>query len=255
MSFNKIAFLAAPTSEAQAACDQLTKTYDGVAPADADVIVALGGDGMMLHTIHDHMDLQAPIYGMNRGSVGFLMNEYNDGELHARLDKAEIIELHPLQMKVEDIYGKTHHKIAVNEVSLYRQTRQAAKISIFVDDIPRMNELICDGALVATSAGSTAYNLSAGGPIIPLGNDLIALTPISPFRPRTWRGALLPSHACIRFEVLDADDRLVSATADFYEVQNVKSVLISEDREQTARLLFDPEHNLEERILKEQFSS
>jgi NAD+ kinase len=255
MSFNKIAFLAAPTSEAQAACDQLTKVYDGVAPKDADVIVALGGDGMMLHTIHDHMDLRAPIYGMNRGSVGFLMNEYNEDSLHARLDKAETIELHPLQMTAEDINGKTHHKIAVNEVSLYRQTRQAAKIKIFVDDIPRMEELSCDGALVATSAGSTAYNLSAGGPIIPLGNDLIALTPISPFRPRTWRGALLPSHACIRFEVLDASDRLVSATADFFEVQSVKSVAISEDRAQTAKLLFDPEHNLEERILKEQFSS
>lgn len=255
MGFNKIAFLAAPTTEAKTACEQLTKAYDGVSPKDADVIVALGGDGMMLHTIHDHMDLKAPIYGMNRGSVGFLMNEYNVDGLGERLNKAETIELHPLQMSVVDVNGTTHKKIAVNEVSLYRQTRQAAKIEIFVDDVPRMEELVCDGALVATSAGSTAYNLSAGGPIIPLGNDLIALTPISPFRPRTWRGALLPSHACIRFEVMEAEDRLVSATADFFEVQNVKSVFVSEDRAQTARLLFDPEHNLEERILKEQFSS
>lgn len=253
MSFKKIAFLAAPASEAQAACEQLNKTYNGVDPSDADVIVALGGDGMMLHTIHEYMDLQAPIYGMNRGSIGFLMNEYNVDGLHERLNKTETIELHPLQMSVIDIAGKMHNKIAVNEVSLYRQTRQAAKIKIFLDDVPRMEELICDGALVATSAGSTAYNLSAGGPIIPLGNDLIALTPISPFRPRTWRGALLPSHARIRFEVLEANDRLVSATADFYEVQNVQSVLVSEDREQTAKMLFDPEHNLEERILKEQF--
>lgn len=255
MSSKKIAFLAAPTAEAAAACEQLTKTYDGVDPSDADVIVALGGDGMMLHTIHDHMDLQAPIYGMNRGSVGFLMNAYDEQNLRERLNKAETIELHPLRMTAVDLDGKTHTKIAVNEVSLSRQTRQAAKINIYVDDILRMDGMICDGVLVATSAGSTAYNLSAAGPIIPLGNDLIALTPISPFRPRTWRGALLPSHACVRFDILDADDRLVSATADFYEVRNVKSVIVSEDRGQTAKLLFDPEHNLEERILKEQFSS
>lgn len=255
MSFNKIAFLAAPTSEAAAACEHLTKAYNGVDPSDADVIVALGGDGMMLHTIHDHMDLQTPIYGMNRGSVGFLMNAYDEASLHERLNKAETIELHPLQMTAVDLDGKTHTKIAVNEVSLSRQTRQAAKISIFVDDVLRMDGMICDGVLVATSAGSTAYNLSAAGPIIPLGNDLIALTPISPFRPRTWRGALLPSYASIRFEVLDAKDRLVSATADFFEVRNVKSVVVSEDRTETAKLLFDPEHNLEERILKEQFSS
>ena len=154
-----------------------------------------------------------------------------------------------------DLDGNTHTKIAVNEVSLLRETRQAAKIKIIIDDVPRMDEMICDGVLVATSAGSTAYNLSAAGPIIPLGNNLLALTPISAFRPRTWRGALLPAHACIKFEILDAEDRRVSATADFYEVRNVKSVVVSEDRTQTAKLLFDPEHNLEERILKEQFSS
>lgn len=255
MGFSKIAFLAAPTAEAERACEQLTRAYDGVAPADADVIVALGGDGMMLHTIHDHMDLKAPIYGMNRGSVGFLMNAFEDDNLLERLDRAETIELHPLKMNATDLDGKTHTKIAVNEVSLLRETRQAAKISIFVDDVQRMDEMICDGVLIATSAGSTAYNLSASGPIIPLGNNLLALTPISAFRPRTWRGALLPAHARIRFEIMDADDRRVSATADFYEVRNVKSVFVSEDRSQTATLLFDPEHNLEERILKEQFSS
>lgn len=255
MGFSKIAFLAAPTAEAERACKKLTKVYDGVEPADADVIVALGGDGMMLHTIHDHMDLNMPIYGMNRGSVGFLMNAYEEDNLLERLDRAETIKLHPLKMNAVDLDGTKHTKIAVNEVSLLRETRQAAKISIFVDDVQRMDEMICDGVLVATTAGSTAYNLSASGPIIPLGNNLLALTPISAFRPRTWRGALLPAHACIRFEIMDADDRLVSATADFYEVRNVKSVVVSEDRSQTATLLFDPEHNLEERILKEQFSS
>lgn len=255
MSFNKIAFVAAPSSKAEKAKARLTSQYGGVSPDQAEVIVALGGDGMMLHTIHDFMDRDVPIYGMNRGSVGFMMNEFSEEDLPARLDRAELIEMHPLCMKATDLDGEVHTSIAINEVSLLRETRQAAKIKIIVDGISRMDEMICDGVLVATPAGSTAYNLSASGPIIPLGNDLLALTPISAFRPRHWRGALLPAKAKITFEVYDPDDRRVSATADFNEVRNVVRVEISEDRSLAPKLLFDPEHNLEERVLKEQFSA
>ncbi len=255
MSFKNIAFVAAPSSEAEEAKERLTRQYSSVSPDQADVIVALGGDGMMLHTIHDFMDRDVPIYGMNRGSVGFLMNEFSEDDLPARLDRAELIEMHPLHMKATDIDGKVHTSIAINEVSLLRETRQAAKLKIIVDGVSRMDEMICDGVLVATPAGSTAYNLSASGPIIPLGNDLLALTPISAFRPRHWRGALLPAKAKITFEVHDPGDRRVSATADFNEVRNVVRVEISEDRSHAPKLLFDPEHNLEERVLKEQFSA
>lgn len=255
MSFKNIAFVAAPSSEAEKATARLIKQYGGVSPDKADVIVALGGDGMMLHTIHDFMDRDVPIYGMNRGSVGFMMNEFSEENLPARLDRAELIEMHPLRMSATDLDGKIHTSIAINEVSLLRETRQAAKIKIIVDGVSRMDEMICDGVLVATPAGSTAYNLSASGPIIPLGNDLLALTPISAFRPRHWRGALLPAKAKIAFEVHDPDDRRVSATADFNEVRNVVRVEISEDRSLAPKLLFDPEHNLEERVLKEQFSA
>jgi NAD+ kinase len=255
MKYESIAFVAAPTPEAAEARDRLAAIYGDTAVDDADVIVALGGDGMMLHTIHDFMDRAIPIYGVNQGSVGFLMNEFAENDLPKRLDKAELIELHALKMEAIDLDGQVHTSLAINEVSLLRETRQVAKIRIIVDGVPRIDEMLCDGVLVATPAGSTAYNLSASGPIIPLGNDLLALTPISAFRPRRWRGALLPSKAKITFEVLNPDDRRVSATADFNEVRNVVSVKVSEDREHTPRLLFDPEHNLEERVLREQFSA
>jgi len=255
MTFKAISFLAAPTPEAENAKASLVRQYGDTAPKDADVIVALGGDGMMLHTIHDTLDLDVPIYGMNRGSVGFMMNAFDEDDLKARLNRAQLIELHPLKMTAIDIDGRQHTELAINEVSLLRETRQAAKIRIIVDDIPRIDEMSCDGVLVATSAGSTAYNLSASGPIIPIGTELLALTPISAFRPRRWRGALLPSKAKITFEVFEPTDRTVSAAADFNEVRNVVSVTVTQDRQHVAQLLFDPEHNLEERVLKEQFSA
>ncbi len=255
MNYKKIAFLAAPSAEAEEARNRLVRRYGDVDADQADVIVALGGDGMMLHTIHERMAQNVPIFGMNRGSVGFLMNEFAEEDLQARLDKAVLITLHPLRMEVVDLDGRQHTSIAINEVSLLRETRQAAKIRIIVDGVPRIDEMICDGVLVSTPAGSTAYNLSAAGPIIPLGIDLLALTPISAFRPRRWRGALLPAKAKIMFEVQDPGDRRVSATADFNEVRNVVSVKVAEDRNHAPRLLFDPEHNLEERVLREQFSS
>ncbi|MEX0694914.1 MAG: NAD kinase [Rhodospirillales bacterium] len=255
MTYSKIAFLAAPAAEAVEARDRLAARYGGVEADQADVIVALGGDGMMLHTIHERMAQAVPIFGMNRGSVGFLMNAYGEDGLQERLDRAELISLHPLKMEAVDLDGRVHTSIAINEVSLLRETRQAAKIRIIVDGVPRIEEMMCDGVMVATPAGSTAYNLSAAGPIIPLGNDLLALTPISAFRPRRWRGALLPSSAVIIFEVLNPGDRRVSATADFNEIRNVVSVKVSEDRTHAPQLLFDPEHNLEERVLREQFSS
>ncbi len=255
MGFERIAFVAAPTPDAAEARVRLARLYGNVPVEEADVIVALGGDGMMLHTVHDLMDGDVPIFGMNRGSVGFLMNEYSEENLVERLEKAEVIKLHPLKMEATDIEGRLHKHLAINEVSLLRETRQAAKIRIIVDGVARLDEMMCDGVLVSTPAGSTAYNLSASGPIIPLGNELLALTPISAFRPRRWRGALLPAKAKITFEVLESSDRRVSATADFHEVRNVASVNISQAENDTPRLLFDPEHNLEERVLREQFSA
>ena len=254
MNVEKVAFVAAPNPEAQAALERLSTLYPSVPPEEADVVVALGGDGFMLHTLHDFMDGRKPIFGMNRGSVGFMMNEYREDGLVERLGKAETFKLHPLQMKAYDLEGNKHTALAINEVSLHRETRQAAKIRIFVDGIERMEEMICDGVLVSTAAGSTAYNLSASGPIIPLGAKLLAVTPISAFRPRRWRGALLPSRAAVAFEVLDPDDRRVSATADYTEYRDVRRVEVAEDRSHSPMLMFDPEHNLEERVLKEQFS-
>lgn len=255
MTFSKVAFLAAPSAEAAEARNRLVAQYGDTPSADADVFVALGGDGMMLHSLHDSIARDVPIFGMNRGSVGFLMNEYREDGLIERINRAEVIELQPLQMETTDLDGRHQTQIAFNEVAILRETRQAAKIRIVVDGIVRMPEMICDGVLVATPAGSTAYNLSASGPIIPLGSDLLALTPISPFRPRHWRGALLPSKAKIVFEVINAADRLVSATGDFNEVRNVVSVSISAHVGHRPQLLFDPEHNMEERVLKEQFTS
>jgi len=250
----KIAVVASNSEVAQAALAELTERYTTVAPEDADIIVALGGDGFMLETQHRFMKLSKPIYGMNRGTVGFLMNEFDLENLPERISIAESADLRPLRMRTKTVYGVTQDALAINEVSVLRQTRQAAKIEIHVDGVIRVPELICDGALVATPSGSTAYNLSAHGPIIPLGANVLALTPISAFRPRRWRGALLPSGARVVFRVLEGQKRPVSAVADYTEVRDVASVEIQEDPTMSIQLLFDAEHNLEERILNEQFT-
>jgi NAD+ kinase len=249
----KLAFLAAGTEEAQLARDDFMRRYRTVDPPEADIIVALGGDGFMLEMLHRYIDREIPIYGMNLGTVGFLLNEYAADDLETRLTRASPVELFALRMRAETATGETVEGIAINEVSVFRETRQAAALSIEIDGVNRLPELVCDGLMVATPAGSTAYNLSAHGPIIPLGSNILALTPISAFRPRRWRGALLGSHTRFRIRVLNPKKRPVSAVADFTEVRDVVSVEIWEDRDKRFQLLFDPEHNLEERILKEQF--
>ncbi|MGH6944773.1 MAG: NAD kinase [Geminicoccaceae bacterium] len=249
----KIGFRASDTPEAQAALVELEGAYPHVPPAQADVIVALGGDGFMLETLHANIERRVPIYGMNLGTVGFLLNQYRIEDLPARLARAGGVPLHPLRMRVVRRDGETEHGLAINEVSLFRETRQAASLSIEIDGVVRLSELICDGVLVATPAGSTAYNLSAHGPILPVGANLLALTPISAFRPRRWRGALLPSKTRFRFRVAAPAKRPVSAVADYTEIRDVVEVEDWEDRGNALTLLFDPEHNLEERILKEQF--
>lgn len=248
-----LAFVAADGAEAQTALQRLTQRYGQRKPEEADIVVALGGDGFMLETLHRFRSRHVPIYGMNRGSVGFLMNEYDEDGLPARVAAAHRVVLHPLHMAAASADGRVHEALAINEVSLLRQTRQAAKIRIDVDKVTRVAELMCDGVLLATPAGSTAYNLSAHGPIIPIGANLLALTPISAFRPRRWRGALLPHGATVTFTILEAAKRPVSAVADNVEVRDVLHVTIREDRSVEVTLLFDAEHNLEERILKEQF--
>ncbi len=254
MSYSRVAFVAADTDQAREALETLTKRYGQCAPEKAQVIVALGGDGFMLETLHDYMNLDAPIFGMHRGTVGFLMNSYEDDDLLQRLERATKVSLYPLHMVAKTADGKIHNALAVNEVSMLRQTRQAAKIRIFIDDRERMNELSCDGVLVATPAGSSAYNLSVHGPVLPIGSNILALTPISAFRPRRWRGALLPHKANIRFEILEFEKRPVSAVADRTEIRDVVEVTVREDRSVTLKMLFDPEHNLEERIVAEQFA-
>ena len=249
----KIAFVASQTTQAQAARRAMMQGYDHVPAKSADIIVAIGGDGYMLQTLHRHLQHNVPIFGMNRGTVGFIMNEYSKEDLLVRLRAAEEVVLHPLKMTTRNVKGRKKTALAINEVSLLRQTRQAAHLEISVDGRVRLDELICDGALVCTPAGSTAYNYSVHGPILPLGSDVLGLTPISAFRPRQWRGAIMPCNAKIRFDVLDGDKRPVSAVADHTEVRDVVSVEIEEDRSTRIRLLFDPEHNLEERILREQF--
>lgn len=253
MKFEKIAFVATDVPEAQEALKRLTARYGDAAPAEADVIVALGGDGLMLQTLHEHMHRGIPIYGMNRGSVGFLMNEYRDDNLVERLKAAEIARLHPLRMRALLADGSEHQALAINEVSLLRETYQAAKIRISIDGKVRMAELSCDGVLVATPAGSTAYNLSAQGPIIPIDAALLALTPISAFRPRRWRGALLSHRAKVRFEILEPEKRPVSAVADHREFREVTDVHVEEDPSIDLLMMFDEGHSLDERILTEQF--
>ncbi len=248
-----LAFVASDAAPAQEAARLLTERYGSVAPETADVIVALGGDGFMLEMLHKGLPRATPIFGMNRGSVGFLMNEYRERDLHERLDSAMPVVLHPLRMRAVRVDGKRAEALAINEVSLLREARQAAKLRISVNGVVRLDEMIADGVLLATPAGSTAYNLSVDGPIIPLGADLMALTPISAFRPRRWRGALLPRSAIVGIEILEPDKRPVSAVADFTEVREVGKVEIFEDRSVKLNLLFDPDQHLEERMLKEQF--
>ncbi len=250
---SRIGFRAADTPEAQEALDTLTTLYGDASDRDAEVLVALGGDGFMLETLHSIMDRPVPIYGMNLGTVGFLLNEYRSEQLAERLTNAVSVALHPLRMRAQVRNGIVQDGLAINEVSLFRETRQAAQIKIAIDGVVRMPELVCDGVLVATPAGSTAYNLSAHGPILPTGANLVALTPINAFRPRRWRGALLPCSSNFRFDVMDAEKRPVSAVADYTEIRDVISVEVWEDRTNSLTLLFDPEHDLEERILNEQF--
>ncbi len=249
----KIHFAAADYPFAQDALKELSQDHPGVPVNDADVIVALGGDGFLLETLHKTLHLGKPVYGMNRGSIGFLLNPYRRENLQDRLKKADIVTLHPLQMDAIAVNGEQFQARAFNEVSLFRQTRQAAKLRIAVDTVTRMDELICDGVLVATPAGSTAYNLSAHGPIIPLGAEVMALTPISAFRPRRWKGALLPANAKVTIDVIDPKKRPVGVVADDKEFRDIQSVEIVQNRDLALKLLFDPENHLEERILREQF--
>jgi NAD+ kinase len=251
--YGRIAFVASPAPEAQRAHKILSQRYGEVSPKEADVIVALGGDGFMLQTLHALMKTGKPIYGMHRGTVGFLMNEYSAEGLEERLAAAETAVIHPLVMRARDAEGREHKHRAFNEVSLFRQFYQAARLRILIDGTERLPELVADGVLVATPAGSTAYNLSAQGPIIPLNASLLALTPISPFRPRRWRGALLPDNAKVTIEVREPDKRPVAAVADHAEVRSVHSVDIAMDHRTAMHLLFDPGHSLDERILREQF--
>ncbi|MCF7220261.1 NAD kinase [Marilutibacter chinensis] len=251
----RIAFFASPAEDAAHALDELVAIHGQHDPASADVLVALGGDGFMLQTLHRHGALGKPVYGMKLGSVGFLMNHHRSDGLLERLHAAEPAVLRPLEMVAVTESGATVGSLAYNEVSLLRQTRQAAHLSIELNGQVRLDELISDGVLVATAAGSTAYNFSAHGPILPLGTNVIALTPIAAFRPRRWRGAVLKADTEVRFRVLDPYKRPVSATADSHEVRDVVEVTIRESQDRTVTLLFDPEHNLEERMLAEQFSS
>jgi len=252
-SERKIHFVASQIDQADAAMSTLIERYGHCELEEADVIVALGGDGFMLRTLHRFLPADLPVYGMKLGDVGFLMNRFREDDLHDRLNDAKVVELNPLRMIAVTEAGSESTALAINEVSLLRQLNQAAHIRVLVNGSVKVPELVCDGALVSTAAGSSAYNLSVQGPILPLGTDALALTPISPFRPRRWRGAVLPSSARIRFEVLDNYKRPVSATADAHEVRNVISVDVFEERDITLKLMFDPDHSLEQRILDEQF--
>ncbi len=251
----KLALLNGDSDTAKSSADQLRSQYDFVSVEDADIIVALGGDGYMLHLLHELLEVDKPIFGMNMGTVGFLLNEFSPDDLRSRIRAAIPFKMYPLKMIAHTVEGDSHDAIAFNEVSLLRETRQTAKIKIYVDDKLRLEELVCDGVLLSTPAGSTAYNLSAHGPIIPMTANILALTPISAFRPRRWRGALLSHTSNVKFEISNPEKRPVSAVADTIEVRNVDSVSISQVPDHAKTLLFDKEHTLEERILNEQFIS
>ncbi|HET7408825.1 MAG TPA: NAD kinase [Paracoccaceae bacterium] len=250
----KICVLGSQSPVAQDGVEELRRRYGHVPPDEADVIVALGGDGFMLQTLHAYMDLDAPVYGMNRGSVGFLMNDYACEGLSEKLATAKVARINPLRMVATDAAGREHTALAINEVALFRQTHQAAKIRIRVDGKVMLDELICDGILAATPAGSTAYNLSAHGPILPIRSKMMALTPISAFRPRRWRGALLMLDNQVEFEVLEGAKRPIAATADHFEVRDVAHVAVAAAPDIELKLLYDPGHELEDRLLREQFT-
>ncbi len=251
---SRVAFVASSSPTAQSSLRELTDRYGNHSPDEAEVIVTLGGDGFMLESMHRYMALGTPLFGMNRGTVGFLMNRFSPDGLTDRLADAEEQVLRPLRMIANCDGGVRLEAVAFNEVSMLRQERQAAKLRLIINGRERMDQLVCDGIIVSTAAGSTAYNLSAHGPIIPIGSPLLAMTPISAFRPRRWRGALLPSSATVRVEVAERWKRPVSAVADHVEARDVVDVEIAEDPTQSVRMLFDADHNLEERILTEQFS-
>tara|TARA_B100002051_G_scaffold37206_1_gene30868 strand:- start:1704 stop:2471 length:768 start_codon:yes stop_codon:yes gene_type:complete len=254
MKYKNISFIASKSKDAQKALNELSKQFKGVQPDNADVIVALGGDGLILHTLETYGKKNIPIYGMNRGTVGFLMNKYSKIDLLNKINNAEITKISPLKMEAKDISGKIYKGLAINEVSLLRQSKMTAKITINVNKKERLNELVCDGVMVATPAGSTAYNLSANGPIIPLSSNLLSLTSICAFRPRRWRGALLPQNSDVEFIVKDPKIRGVSATAGNLEVRNVSKVLISISTKLSFQLLFDPDSRLEDKFINEQFA-
>jgi len=249
----KIAFVASDVPVAQTARAVLADRFGDIPEAEAEFIVALGGDGFMLQTLHRTQELSVPVYGMNRGTVGFLMNEYSEADLPARLDEALEEVINPLSMTAKSVDGIVHKALAINEVSLLRAGPQAAKLKITIDGRLRLAELVCDGALVATPAGSTAYNYSAHGPILPIGSDVLALTAVAAFRPRRWRGAVLPKAAEVRFDVIDPEKRPVMADADSRWVEHVVSVVIRSEPSISHRILFDPGHGLQERLIREQF--
>lgn len=251
----KIACMASKSPKAQQALAALEARYSLVSVAEADVIVALGGDGFLLSVVHEYLDTGLPIYGMNRGTVGFLLNEYHEDNLMERLNSACGHLLYPLSMDAVTVDGQRHTALAFNEVALLRYSQQSAHIRVTVNGEERLENLICDGIMVATPAGSTAYNQSAHGPIIPLGSNVLALTPVSPFRPRRWHGALLPHTAVVEFEVLDPKRRPVGASADSFEVRNVARLTVREETSRNAWILFDQDHSLEERIFNEQFEN
>ena len=253
MAYERIHFRASDAPDAQAALRALTDRY-GQAPAtDADVIVALGGDGYMLHSLHDTLHLSTPVYGMNRGTVGFLMNDWEVEGLRERLEAAEHYVIHPLKMKATTVHGLTSEALAINEVSLLRQTYQASHLRIVIDGRERLADLVCDGVILATPAGSTAYNLSAHGPIIPIEAEMMALTPVAAFRPRRWRGAILPKTAKVEIDVLGGSKRPVLAVADYFEVRQVSRIEVAFHYAVEIEVMFDSGHGLSERMLREQF--